>query len=94
MAQKAWVLQFGEAAIYHVWSKDGRFIYFTMYQGHAGVFRIPSIGGKPELVIDLKDFHHAPSDYGYYLTLDPTDAPLLLRDRGSDDLYALTLEMK
>jgi len=26
--------------------------------------------------------------------LDPTDAPLLLRDIGSDDLYALTLEEK
>jgi len=26
--------------------------------------------------------------------LDPTGAPLLLRDTGSDDIYALTLEEK
>jgi len=26
--------------------------------------------------------------------LDPTDAPLLLRDIGSEDIYALTLEEK
>ena len=94
-SQNSWVLQIGESAIWHVWSRDGRFIYFMMYQGHKGVFRIPLKGGKPELVIDLKDFHLAPNDNGvYYMTLDPTDAPLLLRDRGTDDLYALTLEVK
>jgi len=26
------------------------------------------------------------------MSLDPTDAPLVLRDIGTDDLYALTLE--
>ena len=26
--------------------------------------------------------------------IDPTDAPLLLRDIGSDDIYALTLDSK
>jgi hypothetical protein len=29
-----------------------------------------------------------------YAGLDPTDAPLLLRDIGSDDIYALTLNEK
>jgi len=28
------------------------------------------------------------------MTLDPTDAPLVLRDVGSDDIYALALEEK
>jgi hypothetical protein len=28
------------------------------------------------------------------MSLDPTDAPLVLRDVGSDDIYALTLEEK
>jgi hypothetical protein len=31
---------------------------------------------------------------GRYMGLDPTDAPLLLRDIGSSDIYALTLEQK
>ena len=29
-----------------------------------------------------------------WLGLDPTDAPLLLRDAGTDEIYALTLEQK
>jgi hypothetical protein len=29
---------------------------------------------------------------GFSMTLDPTDAPLVLRDVGSGDMYALTLE--
>ena len=91
--QNSWVLQIGKAAIFHVWSRDGQFIYFIMDQGHVNVFRIPSKGGKPELVVDLKDFQNTGFSNGYF-TLDPTGAPLLLRDRGTDDLYALTLEKK
>jgi hypothetical protein len=30
----------------------------------------------------------------WYMGLDPTDAPLLLRDIGSDDIYALDLDEK
>ena len=29
-----------------------------------------------------------------YKGLDPTDTPMLLRDMGTDDIYALTLESK
>jgi hypothetical protein len=28
------------------------------------------------------------------MDLDPTDAPLLLRDNGTQDIYALTLDKK
>jgi hypothetical protein len=31
---------------------------------------------------------------GGWLGLDPTDAPLLLRDTGTDEIYAFTLEQK
>ena len=58
-----------------------------------GVFRIPLKGGEPELVVDLKDFHPWGSVY-FWMGLDPTDKPLMLRYTGSDDIYALTLEEK
>jgi len=57
------------------------------------VFRISVKGGAPEKIVDLKDWHDA-GWWGMYSGLDPTDAPLLLRDIGSDDIYALTLEEK
>ena len=75
------------------WSSDGRFIYFKRVRGDLGVFRISVKGGAPEKIVDLKDWHDA-GWWGMYAGLDPTDAPLLLRDIGSDDVYALTLEEK
>ena len=81
--------------VYPEWSRDSKFIYFLQGQpsGGRGLFRIPIIGGQGELVNDLKDWHLAAANDSW-MGLDPTDAPLLLRDIGSDDLYALTLEEK
>lgn len=57
------------------------------------MFRIPVTGGDAEHITDLKGVHYT----GYYTVwfgLDPTDAPLLLRDIGTSDIYALSLEQK
>ena len=68
-------------------SRDGRFIYFLHDKG---VFRIPMGGGKEERVVNMIDWHST-GYWGFWMSLDPTDAPLLLRDTGTDDIYALTL---
>jgi eukaryotic-like serine/threonine-protein kinase len=74
-------------------SRDGRFIYFLHSGRDQGVFRIPVTGGNPERVADLREWHLT-GLMGFSMSLDPTDAPLVLRDVGSDDIYALTLEQK
>jgi DNA-binding winged helix-turn-helix (wHTH) protein/Tol biopolymer transport system component len=75
------------------WSGDSQFIYFRRVSGDMGLFRIRVSGGRSEKIVDLKDWHDA-GWFGRYMGLDPTDAPLLLRDIGSEDIYALTLEQK
>jgi Tol biopolymer transport system component len=74
------------------WSRDSQFIYFHRPQGDdRGIYRIRAKGGEVERVVDLKNWPLA----GYvWTTLDPTDAPLVLRDIGSTYIYALTLEQK
>jgi Tol biopolymer transport system component/DNA-binding winged helix-turn-helix (wHTH) protein len=72
-------------------SRDSRFIYFLRFGRIQGVFRIPVTGGKVERVVDLKDWHLT-SSYFASMTLDPDDAPLMMREVGNDDIYALTLE--
>jgi len=72
-------------------SRDGRFIYFLRYGAIQGVYRIRTTGGKVERVADMKDWHIT-GQYMVSMTLDPTDAPLVLREVGSNDIYALTLE--
>jgi Tol biopolymer transport system component len=75
------------------WSRDGQFIYFRRPMGDTGVFRISIKGGNVEKIVDLKDWQDAGVS-GRYMGLDPTDAPLLLRDISSREIYALILETK
>jgi Tol biopolymer transport system component len=80
-------------AEYPSFSHDGRFIYFLRQGRDQGIFRIQVAGGKEERVLDMTDWHLT-GNGGLSMSLDPTDAPLVLRDTGSDDIYALTLEDK
>jgi DNA-binding winged helix-turn-helix (wHTH) protein/Tol biopolymer transport system component len=78
-------------------SRDSRFIYFVLSDENAPealrILRIPVLGGNAELVVDLKDWGFLGS-IPTWMNLDPTDAPLMMRDAGSKDVYALTLEEK
>jgi hypothetical protein len=75
-------------------SRDSQSIYFLRYGVGQGVFRIRLKGGKPEeKTWDLKDLHVG-GYWGFSMSLDPTDTPLVSRDIGSQDIYALTLEEK
>jgi Tol biopolymer transport system component/DNA-binding winged helix-turn-helix (wHTH) protein len=79
---------------YPAWSSDSQFIYFLRAWGDdPGVFRVRVSGGAEERVADLKGFRHTGA-FTLWMGLDPTDTPMLLRDVGTDDIYALTLEQK
>ena len=88
-----WSLLYTGVCAFATWSSDSRFIYFMDYLGGAGIYSISIKGGKPERVADLKVVHYT-GLYGLWMGLYPTDAPLIMRDAGSDDIYALTLEEK
>jgi Tol biopolymer transport system component len=78
---------------YLSFSHDSHFIYFLRHGRDQGVFRVPVAGGREQRVVDMADWHLT-GVYGFSMILDPTDAPLVLRDMSSDDIYALTLEAK
>ncbi|MGA2561742.1 MAG: hypothetical protein ABSF17_18890 [Terracidiphilus sp.] len=79
---------------YPAWSSDSQSVYFLrLINGDRGVYRVRVQGGKTERVADLTDWHIT-GYYSFWMALDPTDTPLLLRDVGTDDIYALTLEQK
>ena len=58
-----------------------------------GVFRVRVSDGVEERVVDLKGFRPQGRSAAWF-GLDPTDTPLLIRDVGTADIYALTLEQK
>jgi len=79
--------------VFPEWSRDGQFIYFQRHWGDdRGIYRIRAKGGEAEEVVDLKNLHM--TGWAGWTTLDPSDAPLVLRDTGSTYIYALTLDEK
>lgn len=69
------------------WSKDGQFIYVFDENG-AGVNRVRISDRTIERVADLKSFVQT-GLVGRSLALAPDDSLLLLRDAGTQDVYAL-----
>ena len=75
------------------WSHDGQYIYFLRPPPEQGVFRIRPTGGKIDRIVDLRQVRIT-GVFDFTLSLDPDDAPILLRDVGTDEIFALTLEQK
>jgi len=73
------------------WSKNGDYVYFIHQEGQPAVMRIRIRDRKIERVADLKDFRRT-GFYGVWLGISPDDSPLLLRDIGTQEIYALDWE--
>jgi Tol biopolymer transport system component len=67
------------------WSKDGVYVYDLNVQMNA-VVRIRISDHKSEQVVDLKNFTAAGVNW---LALTPDDSPVLPRETGTQDVYAL-----
>ena len=75
-------------AAYPIWSKTGDYVYFLRQQDQPSVMRVRIRDRKLERVVDLKNFRLT-GNFGYWLGLAPDDSPLLLRDTGTQEIYAL-----
>ena len=73
------------------WSADGQYIYFLHWPDNPAVLRVQISDRKVAPVADMKDLPMA-GYYGLWLGLAPGDSPMLLRDAGSQDVYALDWE--
>lgn len=70
------------------WSRDSQYVYLKDLSGKGSVVRIRATDGKREQLVDLKDFVLTGLGGGS-VSVAPDGAPLLLRDRGMQDVYAL-----
>ncbi len=71
-----------------MWSKNSDYVYFLHEENQPSVMRVRLRDHNVERVADLKNFRQA----GYYtvwLGMAPDDSPLLLRDTGTQEVYAL-----
>ncbi len=70
------------------WSRDGQYVFLKDLSGKGSVERIRVPDGKAEQVMDLKNFVLTGLGGGA-VSVAPDGSPLLLRDRGTQDIYAL-----
>jgi eukaryotic-like serine/threonine-protein kinase len=79
------------------WSRDGQYIYFDSYPNRdAAIFRLRISDHKLERVTNLEGLQRAESSvFNTYpwLGLTPDDSPILLRDNGTQEIYALDMQL-
>ena len=73
------------------WSRTGEYLYFLHEGDQPSVMRLRIRDRKVERVADLKNFRQG-GYFGYWLGMAPDDSPLLLRDTGTQEIYALDWE--
>jgi Tol biopolymer transport system component len=73
-------------------SKDGQYVYVLDFNGAGAVLRTRISDHKTEKVADLTNMVIT-GRFGGGLALAPDDSPLLLRDTGTQDIYALDWEL-
>jgi eukaryotic-like serine/threonine-protein kinase len=73
------------------WSKDGQYLQADDGSGTGAIIRIRLSDHKTERVVDLKNFVTV-GYYGAWFAVAPDDSPIMLRNAGTQDVYALDWE--
>jgi Tol biopolymer transport system component len=75
------------------WSRDGKYVHFHSYGTDAALYRVRISDHKLEKIVDLKGIRLAIGAIGTWCSLTPDDSPLVLRDVGTQEIYALDLQL-
>jgi Tol biopolymer transport system component/DNA-binding winged helix-turn-helix (wHTH) protein len=87
---KKWTKLVDLPAVYYIWSRDGKFVYFDVWStSQPAIYRVRVADGKIELVADLKG--RRPLGPAMWLGLAPDGSPLLPFDAGVQEVYALNV---
>jgi Tol biopolymer transport system component len=69
------------------WSRGGKYVYFLNDGSDPGIFRVRISDRRLERVVSLKETRQVGT-----FSLAPDDSPLILRDTGVEEIYALDWE--
>lgn len=70
------------------WSRDSKYVYFDSPEGEPGFYRVRITNHKLERLFSLKNVRLA----DFWMGLAPDDSPLVMRDVGTQEIYALDWE--
>ena len=87
---KKWTELIERGGGYHHWSRKGEYIYFQSLSGDdSGLFRVRIADQKLEQVVSIKGIRMAQGVMANWMGLAWDDSPMVLRDVGTQDIYAL-----
>jgi eukaryotic-like serine/threonine-protein kinase len=81
------------AAAFPNWSRDSNYLYFLSSGSDAAIYRVQISDHKLEKVVSLKGIRLTIGEVGTWCGLAADDSPLILRDVGSQEIYALDLHL-
>ncbi len=76
-----------------MWSRDSKYIYFDSIESSPNLYRVRIADHSLEKVASLGGIRLAPSLGGNLTGLAPDDSPLVVRNAGNQEIYALDLEL-
>jgi Tol biopolymer transport system component/DNA-binding winged helix-turn-helix (wHTH) protein len=76
------------------WSADGRSVFFVRRGAQPAVLRVTIADRKVEEIVSLKDLRQTGFRGAIWTGLTPDDSPLFLRDIGTQEIYALDLQVR
>ena len=77
-----------QQALWPRWSRDGKYIYCSS-SSENDISRVRVGDRKIERLASIKDFRLVKGVFGAWVGWTPDDQPLMLRDVGTQDIYAL-----
>jgi eukaryotic-like serine/threonine-protein kinase len=78
---------------YNNWSHDSRYVYLEDYSRGDDIVRVSVHGGPLQVVQSVRDVPRGSDPWASWLGLGPDDAPLLMRDQSTQEIYALDLQL-
>jgi hypothetical protein len=76
-----------------VWSNDSKYVYFDSgLSDDLAIFRVGIADRKVDRIADLNHFQRVVDPWVSWMGLTPDGSPLLMRDTGSQEVYALDLD--
>jgi Tol biopolymer transport system component len=78
---------------YTEWSADGKYVYFdTGLNEDPAIWRVRTSDHKLERIASLRGFRRAVSQWLPWSGVTPDGSPLVMRDSGTQEVYALDWE--
>lgn len=71
------------------WSHDGRHVYFEQHGAQHAVMRVSLDDHKVDEIVSLQNLKRAGENGSFWFGLTPDDSPIVLRDTGTQEIYAL-----